>query len=85
MDVVSPYSWANLCDLVVSYYNRLSIPPDFSSSPPVVNGDSTSSSLSRDSPGLPFPVILPLGSHYQYYTNGFLINLGSSDVSMGWS
>ncbi|GBB85362.1 hypothetical protein RclHR1_11900012 [Rhizophagus clarus] len=83
MDVVSPYSWANLCDLVVSYYNRLSIPPDFSSSPPVVNGDSTSSSLSRDSPGLPFPVILPLGSHYQYYTNGFLINLGSSDVSMG--
>ncbi|GBB97149.1 hypothetical protein RclHR1_29280004 [Rhizophagus clarus] len=81
-EVVSPYSWADLCTMVVSYYACLSIPPDFSSSPSVVNGDSTSSPLSRDSPGFPFPVILPPGSHYQYYTDGSLINLGSPEVSM---
>ncbi|GBC01126.1 hypothetical protein RclHR1_04080004 [Rhizophagus clarus] len=83
--VVSPYSWADFCDQVVSYYNCLFIPPDFSSSPPMVDGESTSSSLSRDSPGLPLPVILPPGSYYQYYTDGSLINLGSPEVSMGWS
>ncbi|GBB95184.1 hypothetical protein RclHR1_24910005 [Rhizophagus clarus] len=83
--VVSSYSWTDLCDLVVSYYNRLSILPDFSSSPPVADGDSTASSFLRDSPGLPFPVILPPGSHYRYYTDGSLINLRSPDVSMGWS
>ncbi|GBB90679.1 hypothetical protein RclHR1_17710001 [Rhizophagus clarus] len=83
--VVSPYSWADLCDQVISYYNRLSIPPDFSSSPPMVDGKSTSSPLSRDSPGLPLPVILPPGSHYRYYTNGSLINLGSPEVTMGWA
>ncbi|GBB93642.1 hypothetical protein RclHR1_22010001 [Rhizophagus clarus] len=85
MDVVSPYSWADLCDAVVSYYNRLSIPPDFSSSLPVVIGDSTSLSLPCDLPGLPSPVILSTGSHYRYYTDSSLINLGSPDVSMGWS
>ncbi|GBB93697.1 hypothetical protein RclHR1_22150002 [Rhizophagus clarus] len=70
---------------VVSYYNRLSIPPDLSSSPFAVDDASPDSPLSRDSPGLPLPVLLPPGSHYRYYTNGSLINLGSPDVSMGWS
>ncbi|GBB99620.1 hypothetical protein RclHR1_35850001 [Rhizophagus clarus] len=83
--VVFPYSWADLCDLVVSYCNRLSIPPDFSFSFLTVDDVSPTSSLSRDSPGLPFPVLLLPGSHYQYYTDGSLINLGLPDVSMGWS
>ncbi|GBB91030.1 hypothetical protein RclHR1_18120001, partial [Rhizophagus clarus] len=83
MDVVSPYSWADLYDTIVSYYNRLSIPPDLSSSLPVVNGDSTSPSLLCDSPGLPSPVILPPGSSYRYYTDGSLINLGSPEVKDG--
>ncbi|GBC05507.1 hypothetical protein RclHR1_06260013 [Rhizophagus clarus] len=84
-DVVSPYSWADLCNIVVSYYIRLSISPDFSFSLPVVNDDSAGSSLLRDSPGLPSPVVLPPGFHYRYYTDSSLINLGSPDVSMGWS
>ncbi|GBB96992.1 hypothetical protein RclHR1_28910001 [Rhizophagus clarus] len=84
-DVVSPYSWANLCSTVVSYYNRLFIPPDFSSSIPVVDGDSTRPILLRNTPELPSPVVLPAGSHYRYYTDGSLINLGTPDVSMGWS
>ncbi|GBB94806.1 hypothetical protein RclHR1_24170004 [Rhizophagus clarus] len=83
--VVSPYSWADLCDQMVSYCNRLSIPPNFSSSFSTIDDVSPSSLLSRDSSGLPLPVLLPPDSHYQYYTDGSLINLGSPDVSMGWS
>ncbi|GBB99308.1 hypothetical protein RclHR1_34800001, partial [Rhizophagus clarus] len=64
-DVVSPYSWTDLCSTVVSYYNRLSISPDFSSSIPVVDGDSTSPTLLCNTPELPSPVVLPVGSHYQ--------------------
>ncbi|GBB91749.1 hypothetical protein RclHR1_01910033 [Rhizophagus clarus] len=33
----------------------------------------------------PSPVLLPSGSHYRYYTDGSLVNLGTSEVSMGWS
>ncbi|GBB96012.1 hypothetical protein RclHR1_02660033 [Rhizophagus clarus] len=84
-EVVSPYSWTDLCTMMVSYYTRLSIPPDFSSSLPAVYGDSTSSSVLSDSSGLPSPVILSPGSHYRYYTEGSLINLGTPAVSMGWS
>ncbi|GBC08731.1 hypothetical protein RclHR1_08350001 [Rhizophagus clarus] len=84
-DVVSPYFWADLCSTVVSYYNRLSIPPDLSSFLPMVDGDSASPPLLCDSPELPSPVVLPPGSPYRYYTDGSLINLGSPEVSLGWS
>ncbi|GBB97861.1 hypothetical protein RclHR1_30910002 [Rhizophagus clarus] len=84
-EVVSPYSWADLCTMVVSYYAHLSISPDFSSSLLVANGDTASPPLLCGSSGLPSPVVLPPGSHYQYYTDGSLINLGSPEVSMGWS
>ncbi|GBC02431.1 hypothetical protein RclHR1_04610017 [Rhizophagus clarus] len=84
-EVVSPYSWADLCDVVTSYCHHLSIFPDFSSSLPVVIGNSASLPSLYDSPGLPSPIVLPPGSHYRYYTDGSLINLGSPDVSMGWS
>ncbi|GBC01508.1 hypothetical protein RclHR1_04200026 [Rhizophagus clarus] len=79
------YSWADLCDTVVSYYKRLTISPDFSSFPPIVDGDLIRPSLLCDLSCLPSPVILPTGSHYRYYTDGSLINLGSPKVSMGWS
>ncbi|GBB92771.1 hypothetical protein RclHR1_20510010 [Rhizophagus clarus] len=84
MEVVFPYSWADLCTLV-SYYTRLSIPPDFFSSLPVVIGDSSSPPRLCDSSGLSFSIVLPPGSHYRYYTDGSLINLGTPAVSMGWS
>ncbi|GBB99139.1 hypothetical protein RclHR1_34260001 [Rhizophagus clarus] len=84
-EVISPYSWADLCAIVVSYYTRLSISSDLSSSLPVVNGDSTSPPVLFDSSSFPSPVIFPPGSHYQYYTDGSLINLGTPVVSMGWS
>ncbi|GBB96529.1 hypothetical protein RclHR1_27770001 [Rhizophagus clarus] len=40
-EVVSPYSWADLCTLVVSYYTRLSISPNFSPSLPYLNSVAT--------------------------------------------
>ncbi|GBB95082.1 hypothetical protein RclHR1_24700003 [Rhizophagus clarus] len=83
-EVVSPYSWADLGTIVASYYTRLSIPPNFSSSLPAVNGDLPGSLvLFGSSSGLPSPVILLPDSHYRYYTDGSLINLGTPAVSMG--
>ncbi|GBC10798.1 hypothetical protein RclHR1_09910007 [Rhizophagus clarus] len=84
-EVVSPYSWADICTMVVSYYICLSISPDFSFSLPAVNNDSTSSPALSDLSGLPSPIVLLPGSHYRYYTDGSLINLGTPAVSMGWS
>ncbi|GES89234.1 ribonuclease H-like domain-containing protein [Rhizophagus clarus] len=84
-DVISSHSWADIQDLMISYYNRLSISPDFSSSSSDPRDDLDGSLLSRDLLGLPSPVVLPPGSHYRFYTDGSLINLSSPDVSMGWS
>ncbi|GES85921.1 ribonuclease H-like domain-containing protein [Rhizophagus clarus] len=84
-EVVSSYSWADLCDIVISYYRRLNISPDFSSPSSIVNGNSIGTSPLCDLFCLPSPVILLPGSHYHYYTDGFLINLGSPEVLMGWS
>ncbi|GBC09103.1 hypothetical protein RclHR1_08600001 [Rhizophagus clarus] len=84
-EVISFYSWTDLCDTVVSYYRRLNISPDFSSLSPIVDGDSFGTSPFCDSSCLPSPVILPPDSHYRYYTDGSLINLSLPEVSMGWS
>ncbi|GBB96497.1 hypothetical protein RclHR1_27690004 [Rhizophagus clarus] len=83
MEVISPYSWADLSITVVPYYWRLDILPDFSSSSLVVGCDSAVASPLGDLPLLPSPVSLPSGSHYRYYTDGSLINLDTSEVSMG--
>ncbi|GBC08594.1 hypothetical protein RclHR1_08240014 [Rhizophagus clarus] len=84
-EVVSSYSWADLRNTVVSYYRRLNISPYFSSPSPIVDGDLIGISPFCDLSCLPSPVILPPGSHYRYYTDSSLINLGSPEVSMGWS
>ncbi|GES94542.1 hypothetical protein GLOIN_2v1783661 [Rhizophagus clarus] len=84
-EVVSSYSWADLCNTVVSYSRCLNIFPDFSSSSLVDNDDLVRNSPSCGSSCLPSPIILPPGFHYCFYTDGSLINLGLPDVSMGWS
>ncbi|GBB85657.1 hypothetical protein RclHR1_12140006 [Rhizophagus clarus] len=85
MEVTSPYSWADLSFTVIPYYRRLDTLPDFSFSSSVVGYDSTVASSSLELSTLPFPVPLPSGSHYRYYTDGSLVNLGTPEVSMGWS
>ncbi|GBC10538.1 hypothetical protein RclHR1_00970039 [Rhizophagus clarus] len=81
-EVVSPYSWADLSITVVPYYRRLNILPDFSSSSLIVGCDSTVASPLGDLPLLPSSVPLPSGSHYRYYTDSSLINLGTPEVLM---
>ncbi|GES96649.1 hypothetical protein GLOIN_2v1790075 [Rhizophagus clarus] len=85
MEVVSPYSWADLSITVVSYYRRFNILPDFSSSSLVVECDSAVASPLGELPILSSLVPLLLGSHYRFYTDGSLINLDTPEVSMGWS
>ncbi|GBC02428.1 hypothetical protein RclHR1_04610014 [Rhizophagus clarus] len=82
---VSPYSWADLSITVVPYYRCLDILPDLSSFSPVVECNLTVAFPLDDLPILPSPVFLPSGSHYRYYTDGSLVNLGTPKVSMGWS
>ncbi|GBB95601.1 hypothetical protein RclHR1_25730001, partial [Rhizophagus clarus] len=81
----SPYSWADLSITVILYYRRLDTLPDFSLSSPVVGCESTVAPPSLDLSTLPSPVPHPSGSHYRYYTDGSLVDLGTPDVSMGWS
>ncbi|PKY31300.1 hypothetical protein RhiirB3_393223, partial [Rhizophagus irregularis] len=63
----------------------------------VLAADISSISLNTADPALPTPrlltaddvtasssVVLSSDSHYTFYTDGSLINLGTSDVSMGW-
>ncbi|GBB96241.1 hypothetical protein RclHR1_27090002 [Rhizophagus clarus] len=84
-EVVSPYSWADLSIMVIPYYKRLEVLPDFSSSTSVSACDLPEDSpLGVSSTSLP-PVPLPSRSHYRYYTDGSLVNLGTPEVSMGWS
>ncbi|GBB92968.1 hypothetical protein RclHR1_20930001 [Rhizophagus clarus] len=85
MKVISPYSWVDLSNTVVPYYRHLNILPDFSSSFLVVECDSTVASPLDNLSIFPSPVLLLSGSHYRYYTDGSLINLGTPEVLMGWS
>ncbi|GBB98827.1 hypothetical protein RclHR1_33330001 [Rhizophagus clarus] len=84
-EVISPYSWADLSITVILYYKRLEVLPDFSSSTSVATYDSPGDFPLGGSSAFPSPVLLPSGSHYRFYTDGSLINLGTPDVSMGWS
>ncbi|GBB96486.1 hypothetical protein RclHR1_27670001, partial [Rhizophagus clarus] len=71
--VVSPYSWADLSIMVIPYYKRLEVLPDFSPITSVVALDLPGDSPLGASSTFPFPVPLPSGSHYRYYTDGSLL------------
>ncbi|GBB91033.1 hypothetical protein RclHR1_18120004 [Rhizophagus clarus] len=83
-EVLSPYTWADLGITIIPYYRRLDLLPDFSSSL-VVADASVVAPFVDDQNLLSSPAPLPSGSHYRYYTDGSLINLGTPEVSMGWS
>ncbi|CAB4443106.1 unnamed protein product [Rhizophagus irregularis] len=86
--ITSPFTWADIEDQVRLHYSRWDmITPDFS--PINATSMAPSSTLTAatsaelvfaDSPIFPSP-----DSCYKFYTDGSLINLGSPDVSMGWS
>ncbi|GBC18141.2 RNA-directed DNA polymerase from mobile element jockey-like [Rhizophagus irregularis DAOM 181602=DAOM 197198] len=86
--IASPFTWADLDETVRSYYGRLDIQPNFSQEDVVtLPSPSPLPSLGSAAP-LAFaasPLATPPDNHYCFYTDGSLINLGTPDVSMGWS
>ncbi|GET66496.1 RNA-directed DNA polymerase from mobile element jockey-like isoform X1 [Rhizophagus irregularis DAOM 181602=DAOM 197198] len=86
--IASPFTWADLDETVRSYYGRLDIQPNFSQEDVVtLPSPSPPPSLGSAAP-LAFaasPLATPPDNHYCFYTDGSLINLGTPNVSMGWS
>ncbi|PKK56445.1 hypothetical protein RhiirC2_799990 [Rhizophagus irregularis] len=86
--ITSPFTWVDLDETVRIYYGRLDIQPNFSQED-VVTLPSSFLPPSLDSTTfLAFaasPLATPPDNHYCFYTDSSLINLGTPDVSMGWS
>ncbi|GBC47762.2 RNA-directed DNA polymerase from mobile element jockey-like isoform X1 [Rhizophagus irregularis DAOM 181602=DAOM 197198] len=83
--ITSPFTWADLDEIVRSYYGRLDILPNFSQedvitlpspSPFPSLGSAASFAFAAS------PLATPPDNHYCFYTDGSLINLGTPDVSM---
>ncbi|GET60045.1 RNA-directed DNA polymerase from mobile element jockey-like [Rhizophagus irregularis DAOM 181602=DAOM 197198] len=86
--ITSPYTWADLDEIVRSYYGRLVILPNFSQEDVVTLPSPSPSPSLGSAASLAFaasPLATPPDNHYCFYTDGSLINLGTPDVSMGWS
>ncbi|CAB4410483.1 unnamed protein product [Rhizophagus irregularis] len=88
--IMSTVSWADIMDGVISYFNHLSIHPDFSEvGQPVVLHNNTcdiiTPALSAEVTFASSPIVTVPDSQYIFFIDGSLINLGSVDVSMGWS
>ncbi|EXX58326.1 ribonuclease H-like domain-containing protein [Rhizophagus irregularis DAOM 181602=DAOM 197198] len=86
--ITSSFTWADLDETVRTYHGRLDFQPNFSQvdviTPP---SPSLPPSLGSATP-LAFatsPLATAPDNHYCFYTDGSLINLGTPDVSMGWS
>ncbi|GBC13571.2 RNA-directed DNA polymerase from mobile element jockey-like [Rhizophagus irregularis DAOM 181602=DAOM 197198] len=86
--ITSPFTWADLDEIVRSYYGRLDILPNFSQEDVVTFISPSPSPSLGSAASLAFaasPLATPPDNHYCFYTDGSLINLGTPDVSMGWS
>ncbi|GET67343.1 RNA-directed DNA polymerase from mobile element jockey-like isoform X1 [Rhizophagus irregularis DAOM 181602=DAOM 197198] len=86
--ITSPFTWADLDETVRSYYGRLDTQPNFSQVEMVTLPTPSLSSSLGSAASLAFaasPLATPPNNHYCFYTDGSLINLGTPDVSMGWS
>ncbi|GBC51595.2 ribonuclease H-like domain-containing protein [Rhizophagus irregularis DAOM 181602=DAOM 197198] len=86
-EVTSPFTWADIEDGVRLYYSRL----DFDFDSPL-SADTAVASVTpvtiKSSAAAVFansPLVVSLDSRYIFFTDGSLINLGTPDVSMGWS
>ncbi|GBC11459.1 RNA-directed DNA polymerase from mobile element jockey-like [Rhizophagus irregularis DAOM 181602=DAOM 197198] len=85
--ITSPFTWADLDETVRTYFGRLDFQPNFSQVDVDTVPSPTSFPLGSDT-SLAFAASLlatPPDNHYCFYTDGSLINLGTPDISMGWS
>ncbi|GBC20914.2 RNA-directed DNA polymerase from mobile element jockey-like [Rhizophagus irregularis DAOM 181602=DAOM 197198] len=86
--ITSPFTWVDLDETVRSYYGRLDTQPNFSQVEMVTLPTPSLSSSLGSAASLAFaasPLATPPNNHYCFYTDGSLINLGTPEVSMGWS
>ncbi|CAB4488155.1 unnamed protein product [Rhizophagus irregularis] len=86
--ITSPFTWADLDETVRSYYDRLDTQPNFSQVEVVTLPTPSLFPSLGSAASLAFaasPLATPPDNHYCFYTDGSLINLGTSEVSMGWS
>ncbi|GET60783.1 ribonuclease H-like domain-containing protein [Rhizophagus irregularis DAOM 181602=DAOM 197198] len=85
-EMTSLFTWADIEDGVRLYYSRLEIDIDFSpanttvASVTPVTIESSATAVFANS-----PLVISSDSRYTFFTDGSLINLGTPDVSMGWS
>ncbi|PKC15707.1 hypothetical protein RhiirA5_394828 [Rhizophagus irregularis] len=85
-EVTSPFTWADIEDDVRLYYSRLDFDSDSLSADTVVAPvtpvtiESSAAAVFANS-----PLVISLDSRYIFFTDGSLINLGTPNVSMGWS
>ncbi|PKB95566.1 hypothetical protein RhiirA5_436482 [Rhizophagus irregularis] len=85
-EVTSPFTWADIEDGVRLYYSRLDFDSDFPSVDTIVafvtpvTIESSAAAIFTNS-----PLVVSPDSRYIFFTDGSLINLGTPDVSMGWS
>ncbi|GBC17050.2 ribonuclease H-like domain-containing protein [Rhizophagus irregularis DAOM 181602=DAOM 197198] len=85
-EVTSPFTWADIEDGVRLYYSRLDLDSDSSSADTAIAPDtpvtieSSAAAVFANS-----PLVVSSDSRYIFFTDGSLINLGTPDVSMGWS
>ncbi|PKY34241.1 hypothetical protein RhiirB3_453770, partial [Rhizophagus irregularis] len=85
-EVTSPFTWADIEDGVRLYYSRLDFDSDSSSTDTViapatpVTIESSAAAVFANS-----PLVMSSDSHYTFFTDGSLINLGTPDVSISWS
>ncbi|GET62886.1 Down syndrome cell adhesion molecule-like protein Dscam2 [Rhizophagus irregularis DAOM 181602=DAOM 197198] len=85
-EVTSPFTWADIEDGVRLYYSRLEF--DIDSSPANTTVASVTPVTIESSATAVFansPLVISSDSRYIFFTDGSLINLGTPDVSMGWS
>ncbi|PKK58843.1 hypothetical protein RhiirC2_795680 [Rhizophagus irregularis] len=86
--ITSPFTWADLNETVRSYYGRLDIQPNFSQVDVVTPPSPSLLPSENEAASLAFAASLlatPPDNHYCFYTDGSLINLGTPEISMGWS
>ncbi|GBC15251.2 RNA-directed DNA polymerase from mobile element jockey-like [Rhizophagus irregularis DAOM 181602=DAOM 197198] len=85
-EVTSPFTWADIEDGVRLYYSRLDFDFNSSSADTAIAPDtpvtieSSAAAVFANS-----PLVISSDSRYIFFTDGSLINLGTPDVSMGWS
>ncbi|GET63159.1 RNA-directed DNA polymerase from mobile element jockey-like [Rhizophagus irregularis DAOM 181602=DAOM 197198] len=85
-EVTSPFTWADIEDGVRLYYSRLDFDSDsYSADTAIAPNTPVTIESSAAAVFANSPLVVSSDSRYTFFTDGSLINLGTPDVSMGWS